>query len=313
MNENNNKKNEITPVDRAKAITTFYKFGRKYPTIWRQVQAKISFHDFFDVNEILSNKLDFSDADKVNEWVDLALKDLSAARKLYKSEDGLALYHLQQGIEKLLKASLIFTGFKTESNVITLNHKPQEFAVELLNDPEMSKAMFEQFPFKGVKKPKKPSEEKIKEFKSLIVSNNKIQAIEKGDDIVKGVSSILGKPNPILFEPDEFSFMTKSVMEKTIPKKELKRFIDECNNGPISYDDMIYHTSNFCFVAINMSLILLPLSTGIWAFQSIPRYPDELRQLKDKGFEDYELHKAFYTILNQVEKFGEFFREYMNS
>lgn len=309
MSEN---KNAITAVDRAKAIRTFYKFGRKYPTIWRQVQAKVSFHDFFDVNEIISDKLDFSDADKVSEWIDLALLDISAARKLYKSEDGLALYHLQQGIEKLLKASLIFTGFKTESNVITLNHKPQQFAVELLNDPDMNKAMFEQFPFKGVKKPKKPSDEKIEKFKSLIISNDKIQALENGDDIVKGVSALLGKPNPILFEPDEFSYMTKTIMEKTVPKKELNKFIEECNESPISYEDMIYHTSNYCFVAINMSLILLPLSTGIWAFQSIPRYPDELRRL-DKKFEDYELHKAFYTIINQVEKFGEFFRNYINS
>jgi hypothetical protein len=28
-------------------------------------------------------------------------------------------------------------------------------------------------------------------------------------------------------------------------------------------------------------------------------------------FKEYELHKAFYTILNHVEEFGEFFLEYI--
>jgi len=95
------------------------------------VQTRVDFHNLFDCTEVYLHKLNFSDIDRVIEWIDIALLDLSAARKLYKSENGLALYHLQQGIEKLLKATLMFTGFKTESNVITLNHKPQTFLIEL--------------------------------------------------------------------------------------------------------------------------------------------------------------------------------------
>lgn len=312
MSDEKENKNAITPVERARVVQTFFKFGRKYPALWRKVQASINFHDFFDVNEIMKRKLDFSDADKVDEWIKLALLDLSAARKLYKGEDGLALYHLQQGIEKLLKACLIFTGLKTESNVITLNHKPQEFAVELLNDPDMKSVMFDKVPFKGVKRPVKPSEKQLEEFKSLIVSNDKIQALETGDNIVIGIASLLGKPNPVLFDPDDFSHLTRTIMEKTVPKKELKKFIKECDEGTVCYEDMIYHGSNYCFVTVNMALILLPLSTGIWAFQSIPRYPDEFRKM-ERNYEDFELHKAFYTIINQVEKFGECFLSYMNS
>lgn len=122
----------------------------------------------------------------------------------------------------------------------------------------------------------------------------------------------LGSPTPLLFNPDEFGEATKSIMKKIVPPKELKKFIDECNSGPVSYDDMVYVVSNYCFVAINMSLFLLPLSIGTWAFQSVPRYPDELRKLGDKEFKDFWAHKSFYTIINQVEKFGEYFKEYLN-
>jgi len=255
-------------------------------------------------------KLDFSDIDKVKDWVDLALLDISAARKLYKSENGLALYHLQQGIEKLLKASLIYTGFKKESTVITLNHKPQNFAIELLNDPDICEVIYNRFPFKRIKKPKKPSKEEMAEIESLVNIDDKIQALDKGDDIVKGISSLLGCPNPLLFEPNELGNLTKEFMEKIVPKKELDKFIEECNASPIKYEEMIYNVSNYCFIAINTALFLLPLNIGMWAFESVPRYPDEYRKMAKK-FEDYESHKAFYTIINQVEKFGECFRNYL--
>jgi hypothetical protein len=107
--------------------------------------------------------------------------------------------------------------------------------------------------------------------------------------------------------------MIKNMMKKIIPQKELKRFIDECNANPISYDDMIFNVSNYCFVTINMSLFLLPLCIGTWAFQSVPRYPDELRKLGDKDFEDFHVHKAFYAILDKVEKFGECFKQYLET
>lgn len=304
----------ITPRERAKAIQMFFRFGREYPAIFKQFKAGISFHDFFDFQEIMLKKLDFSDINKVKDWIDLALSDINASVKLYKTEDGLALYHLQQGIEKLMKASLIFTGFKTETNVITLNHKPQEFAIEMLNDPDFDKALFQQFPFKskGIKRPVKPSDEKIKKLKNLITTSDKIQALNTGDGIVEGVTTILDHPHPVLYDPDEFGELTKDMMESIIPKRELTKFINKCNAGSISYDDMVYLASNYCFIAVNMALILLPLSIGTWAFQSVPRYPDELRKLGDRKFEDFEAHKAFYTIINQVQKFGECFKKFLS-
>jgi hypothetical protein len=142
---------QIAPRERAKALQTFFKFGRKYPSMWKFVQTSVSFHNFFDFQEIISKKLDFTDIDKTKDWVDVGLSDLSVSRILYKTHDGIALYHLSQGIEKLMKACLIFTGFKRETNVISMNHKPQAFAIELLNDPEFESAMFNKFPYKRVK------------------------------------------------------------------------------------------------------------------------------------------------------------------
>ena len=101
-------------------------------------------------------------------------------------------------------------------------------------------------------------------------------------------------------------------MEKIIPKKELNKFIKKCDEGSISYDEMVYLASNYMFIAVNMALILLPLSIGTWAFESVPRYPDELWNLGDRKFEDFEAHKGFYTIINQIQKFGECFRKFVS-
>ena len=102
-------------------------------------------------------------------------------------------------------------------------------------------------------------------------------------------------------------------MEKIIPKKELNKFIALCNASKYTYDDMVYNVCNYCSIAVNMSLILLPLSVGTWGFQSITRYPDELRKMDDQKFEDFEAHIGFYTIIDHVQKFGERFKKYINS
>lgn len=301
----------ITPVDRARVIRTFYKFGRKYPQIWKHVRANVSFHDFFESSNIYMDKLDFSDADKVKDWVDFSLADFNAARKLYKTENGLALYHLQQGVEKLLKACLIFTGFKTETNVISLNHKPQKFAIELLNDPSIQKTIYENFPLKKVKKLKKPTDDKLAELTALVTTNDKIKALEDGDNIIEGVSLFLGKPQPILYDPNGIGEITKRVMEKNITPGELKKFIKECDEDSIGYDKMIYNGSNYCYIALNMAVVLLPLAIGLTPFESVTRYPDESRKL-DKKFEEYHAYIGFDTILSQVDKFAEFFKKYLN-
>jgi len=302
----------LTSVDRAKAIRTFYKFGRKYPQIWKNVQTNVSFHDFFDSANIYMDRLDFSDVDKVKEWIEFSLSDFNAARKLYKSENGIALYHLQQGVEKLLKACLIFTGFKTENNVISLNHKPQKFAIELLNDPSFQKVAYENFPLKKVKKLKKPTDEKIAELTTLITTKDKVKALDDGDNIIEGVSLLLGSPQPILHDPNGIGEITKRVMEKNITHGELKKFIRECNEESIGYDKMIYNGSNYCYIVMNMAVVLLPLAIGLTPFESVTRYPDESRKLTKK-FEEYHAYTGFDTILSQVDKFAEFFKKFVEN
>jgi len=308
---NKSKTKELTSSDRARAIVSFYKFGRKYPHFWREIQAHISFSNMFDCIQLFSDHLDFSDIDKVKTWIEIALKDLSAARKLYKAEDGLALYHLQQGIEKIFKATLIYTGFKNETSVVALNHKPQEFVVELLEMPAFNELLGEGFPFKGIKRPKKPTKEEIKIVKNELTSKNKEVALDQGDSHIKFISHLLVTPNPILYNPKKIGDMVLDTLEKLIPPKELRRFSKEIATKDLSFEDIIYYVSNDFFILINMTLILLPLSTGIWAFESVPRYPDEMRLMK-KDFQEYELHKAFYLIISHVEKFGEFFLKYVS-
>jgi len=302
---------KLTSTDRAKMIRTFYRFGREYPSIWKYVQTSVSFHNFFESTNIFVDKLDFSDIDKVIEWVNVAIGDIDAARKLYKSVNRLALYHLQQGVEKLLKACLIFTGFKTESNVISLNHKPQKFAIEMINDSDIQKAVYDYFPFKGVKKLKKPSADDVRELTELVTTNNKLIALEKGDDIVTGVSLLLGNPNPVTYDPNEIGKLIKDTLEKIVNPSELKKFKKRCDEESIGYDKMIYNGSNFCYITINMSLVLLPLAIGLYPFESTTRYPDELRKL-DKRIEEYTAYTAFDTIISQVDKFAEFFKKFLS-
>jgi hypothetical protein len=303
----------ITPHERAKAIQSFFKFGRKFPGIGQFVKGTIQFHNFFDMQEILLKKLDFTDFEKTIDWINVALDDIAVSRVLYKNKDGLSLYHLSQGIEKLFKACLIFTGFKKEVNVTSMNHKPQKFLIEIFEDEEIGSVMFDKFPIKGVKRPVRPEDKKLEELKSIIRTPDKIEALNKGDEFVKMVSMLLGAPSPLVYEPNEFKEMMKEFMETICPPKELKRFIEECNRGPISYDDILYQVSNYVYISINMAMFLLPLSIGTWAFQSVPRYPDELRKMEGKKFDEYHTHIAFYLIIDKIEKFGEFFKKYVES
>ena len=178
------KTQSITSSQRADTLRAFFKFGRKYPHFWGVLQASVSFPDMFETINAFAGKLDFSDQEKVKDWIDMALSDFSASRKLYKAEDGLALYHLQQGIEKLCKATLIFTGFQTETTVISLNHKPHDFISGLLKDPNVSKVVQHHFPIKGVKKPK-IEEKDIDEMKKGLSSRDKQEALDNR----KGASS----------------------------------------------------------------------------------------------------------------------------
>ena len=145
------------------------------------------------------------------------------------------------------------------------------------------------------------------------MAEDKIQALNVGDEVVEGVATLIGRPSPLTYSPDQFSEFVKNMMKQIVPPKELKRFINKCNASSVNYDDMMYNGSNYCYVVINMSIFLLPLCIGTWAFQSVPRYPDELRKLGDKGFEEFHAHKAFYAILDKVEKFGECFKEYLDN
>lgn len=305
-------KRKLTSSDRAMMVRTFFKFGREYPSIWRFTRTNVSFHNFFESRNIFIDKLDFSDIDKAIDWVYVAMGDIDAARKLYKSVNRLALYHLQQSVEKLLKACLIFTGFKTESNVINLNHKPQKFAIELINDPDIKKTIYDYSPFPKVKKLKKPSDTDVDKLVELVNTNDKLIALEKGDDMIKGVSLLLGTPNPLTYDPNEISELVKEILEKKIDSKELKRFKKSCDEKSIGYNEMIYNGSNFCYIAINMSMILLPLAIGLYPFESTTRYPDELRKL-DKNIEEYHAYSAFDTIVSQVDKFAEFFMKFLES
>lgn len=306
------KENAVIPAkDRAKSIHTFMKFGRSFPNFQKVVTSTIHFKNLFDMQDVLMKKLDFTDIDKTIEWVDIALADLDIARIVYKSHKGLALYHLSQGIEKLLKACLIYTGFKKEVKVITMNHKPQMFVNELLNDRDFEMLLFEKSPIKGLQLPKKPSDDKLEKLKSVIATKDKVKALNDGDIFVQQIATLIGRPSLLTYSPEEFGNETKKLLEKMIPKKELKRFIGKCNSGKVKYDDMVYEVSNYCYIVFNMVLALIPLSIGTWAFQYIPRYPDEVRLLGEKKFEDYHAYTAFYAIIDKVEKFGECFKEYL--
>jgi|GEM_PF-6398218 len=311
MEKKNNKKNiELSPSDRANSLRAFFLLGRKYPHLWGFIQASVSIPDLFESINVFSNVLNFSDQEKTKDWIRMAQDDISAARKLYKAEDGLALYHLQQGIEKLFKATLIYTGLRTEATVVSLNHRPHEFVVNLLEDPKVINALDKNYPFKRIKKPK-IKEDSIIELKKGLLSTNKEIALEQGDYVVKFVSNILGRPNPLIFEPSSIGNMALQAIDEIIPPKELKRLKTEIAIKKVPFEDVVFGISNDFFILVNMTLILLPLSIGAWAFGSVPRYPDEMRLLK-KDIREYELHKAFYTVLNHVDKFSDFFINYIS-
>ena len=303
------KKGGIRSVSRTKLMIDLIRWGRKYPHFWRLLSKSINFKYLFDSLDILfEDVLDYGDEDKVQEWVDLAKDDLSATIKLKGSEQGLALYHLQQCVEKLLKATLIYFGFKTETEIIKYNHKPEKFLIDLIKDNSMKTVLYEKYPFTHIKKPPKVDYEKFDKLEEFIKSNDKTKALDEGDVFVKIVTNLLQKSQPYLVDPDNWKIQMMELYREKLPKKERKRYSSSLETMGTSIDEMFDTIGHSFWVLTSFVLILLPLSIGIWGFESVTRYPDEKRKIS-KSFDEYESCKNILLIVTHLDRFIQVFEK----
>ena len=285
---------------------------RPYPAIKKFLSSEVNLHNFLSVVFEISKSLKPEEKSKVDEWIKFAEDDLFAYEMLYGAKRyGLALYHLQQTVEKLVKANAIFFGIKKEKDLYKYQHSPAKFFVEFL-ESELIKKIRENNPLN---------------VKIELLEHNKIELLKKlaedrlrKDDDMKAIKEILemdekGLPSYIKFL-NSISFPLLSVegteelsecVKKKISKspKELRGEIRKIGKR-IDIEKVTENAIIQIQHAIGISLLLAPLSFLTPIFESVGRYPDEKRIFTEdygKDYEDINLLKYSDDLIPMLKKY----------
>lgn len=291
---------------RAQFTLELMKYLRPYTHHKKLLFKSINFPYLFDSIEIFLNKGDFKDSNKAIEWIKIAEEDLKAAKMLHLGENtkSVALYHLQQAIEKLLKATLLYFGFRNEKQIIKLKHKPQKFLLTLLEDQKIKEILGEKYPFTQIEKPGKYDDEKLKEIKHNIV--NKKKMLEEQDIFINFIEKTINKGHPLIQSSNLWYDSIKKGYEK-IPPGERKKFQNKLNTPGMNFDNVMKEIGTVFWLYTNFIFILFPLSTTTWVFESITRYPDERRKLKTE-IKDLKINQNFNLIITRLEEYIDTFK-----
>jgi hypothetical protein len=287
---------------RAKFLLQLLKYLRPYAQHKKLFLKSINMHNLYDSIEIFFQIGDFEDANKALDWLQIAEEDLKAAKILYYGKHTpQALYHLQQCVEKLLKATLLHCGFRNEEQVKNLNHRPQNFLLTLLEDEKIKIMLGEKYPFTHIKLPGKYDENKLKKLKHNI--NDKNIMIKEQDIFIKFLIKNIEDGPPLMKSSTKWYDAIMEGYEKINPS-ERKKLNSSLKKSGFDFDVEVKRTGTMFWIFINFIYILFPLSITCWVFESITRYPDERRNI-DFDLEDLELVQNFEIISGKLTEYLE--------
>ena len=290
-------KTALTSKIRFNLFSLLLKFKRTFPAHANIILKSIGLSNLLDSMEKLSPLFPHS-ADKniVKEWIEFSKEDLNASRRLYGAEDGLSLYHLQQGVEKLSKATLIFIGMN-ERKIAGYKHKPEKFVVDILELEGLREIITDKFPFKHIKRPKF-NEEKIEKLKNSLKSGNKSKVLEDSELAVKLVLEIASR----IGDSKEFKKKISKMYNDDLPKGERRKLANFLSSYNLNMEKVFDIMGEICWILASFLLVIILLLMHIWPFESITRYPDEKRNIK-KEFNEFMLYKHFNEILTFLESY----------
>jgi HEPN domain-containing protein len=296
----------ISSKDRAKITHEIIKFTRPFLQHKKLLFNSINFRNLLDCVELLGGEiLKETDDEIIKQWIFFSECDLRASQRLYRAEHGLTLYHLQQCVEKLAKATIMFYGLKTEKEIIQYNHKPQKFIFDMLENNIINKVLGEKYPFIHVSKPKMIEEKKLKKLKHNI--NDKEKMIEEGDAFVLYVKNLIDKGHPFLASANHWKGQMTNIYEETIPLKERKRMEAKLSLDGYPLEEQFKNMSHIYWLYTNFLYIILPLNISLWVFESTTRYPDQRRLLKTE-FNDLRVYEHFNILTMKLQDYIDNFK-----
>lgn len=288
---------------------------RPYPAIKKFLSSEVNLHNFLSVVFEISKSLKPEEKSKVEEWIKFAEDDLFAYETLYGAKRyGLALYHLQQTVEKLVKANAIFFGIKEEKDLYKYQHNPDRFFVKFL-ESELIKKIRENNPLNVKIEPLEP--DKIELLKKLA------EARLRKDDDMKAIKEILEMDEKRLpsyikhLNSISFPLLSVEGIEE-LSKLEIGKSSKQLG-GEIrkigKRIDIEKETENMIIRmqhAVGISLLLAPLSVLTPIFESVGRYPDEKRIFTEdygKDYEDINLLKYSDDLISMLKKIYQNYEE----
>jgi hypothetical protein len=296
----------IPSKKRAEFVLELYRYLRPFPSYKKIIRKNVNIHNLFETGEIaLKNLLETGDEVKAREWIHYAKKDLDASRILRDTAPGLSLYHMQQSVEKCLKGTIIGFGLKKESNIIKYNHQPQKFLIDLISKDDILNDIIEnKFPFPGLKRPEIITSKKVKDIKKFIDVDKKT-AIDFSQKNIKGMANFVEDPTSLLHQLDLIKPSMKKKYERFFPsEKERKNFRQRLKQDNIEIEDVLNYFGDYSWLLSNLLVFIIPLSTQLWIFESVTRYPDEGRNV-DRNFSELEAFKSQKPIIRHLEVYIE--------
>lgn len=272
-----------------------------------------------------SEKIKPEKAGTINEWINFAKDDLKLSQVSKKIRaNGLALYHLQQGVEKLVKAYAMSLGIIEEKDLREYGHKAGKFYVKVLQDPFFMELVKQFYPkaerigkrfvskkeFKRIYAPIGEATrflEKISFEEEL--KHPDVQFLVEWLDFEKNKESLkkilnLDKAFPSIIEqiiyPSyyRFSMVINRVMDsltKTISDKIGAGEVKRLEKKGIKLPTIIEKASLATKWCEGFTFLLFPLSFATLIYESSGRYPDKKREFGIQ-YEDSGLLKCLDEI-----------------
>jgi len=301
-------KQNLDAEERQKFFYEILQKLRPYPVTKSYLLREVDFHKLFDTIELCYEYLKPESRKIVLEWISFAKEDLDAYKLLYRQAPGLALYHIQQTVEKLVKAVAIFYGINSEDEVRRYNHDTARFFLNFY-ESEFMRNFIEVYPLRYPNKSKmKIDSEDLKEMVALSgarVDKSK-EVLEKIFDLDHDIPEYLNTLNKLqpLFSFDGGKNELDQIIRErmgVILEKEFDKLISLNEK-----EDLIKTLSLYIGNSWGLAYILPFFSfvTPIW--ESAGRYPDEKKrifQFHDMDYQDSNLIKYADEIIVTFKKF----------
>lgn len=311
MDEENRKFNA---KDRQKFFRVMLRELRSYPSLKSFLPREVDFHNLFDTIELLDDGLKFESRDTVLEWISFAEKDLNAYRLLYQQAPGLALYHLQQTVEKLVKSLAIFYGINTEEEVRQYNHDTAKFFVNFF-ESDLMQAIKEKYPFRHPQKSDMEiSPESFNELSALSEARLELseEILNKIFDLDSDIPTYLETLNEIqpLFTLGRGRKQLDEMLRETmgvILEQEFDKFISKHEKQNL-VELLLLHLQSI--IGLTYILLFFSFVTPIW--ESAGRYPDEKKRVfrfRNMDYQDTNLIKSADLIIVNFKRYIATYKE----